>query len=122
MTASVRAKVKPALLTWARESAGYSLAEAAKRLGVSEERIAEWENSERAPTVGQLQNMADAYKRPLSVFYLQQIPKRFQPMRDFRRMPGAGLRRFSPELALEIRLAQQRRQLAIDLFDDSLAR
>lgn len=118
MARSVRAKVKPALLVWARESAGYIPSDAAKRLGVSEERLAAWEKGETAPTIGQLQNMASAYKRPLSAFYLQHVPKTFMVMHDFRRLPGSGLRRFSPDLALEIRTAQQRRQLALELLDE----
>jgi Zn-dependent peptidase ImmA (M78 family)/DNA-binding XRE family transcriptional regulator len=119
MVASVRAKVKKELLQWARETAGYGLAEAAKRLQVSEERLASWESGDAKPTVSQLQGMADAYKRPLSVFYLQEVPAKFQAMRDFRRMPGTGMRRLSPELTLEIRQAQQRRELALDLREDS---
>jgi Zn-dependent peptidase ImmA (M78 family)/DNA-binding XRE family transcriptional regulator len=119
MVASVRAKVKKELLQWARETAGYGLAEAAKRLQVSEERLASWESGDAKPTVSQLQGMADAYKRPLSVFYLQEVPEKFQAMRDFRRMPGTGMRRLSPELTLEIRQAHQRRELALDLREGS---
>ena len=122
MAASIRAKVKKELLQWARETAGYSPAEAAKRLQVSEERLASWESGDAKPTVSQLQGMADAYKRPLSVFYLQEVPAKFQAMRDFRRLPGAGLRRLAPELTLEIRQAQQRRELALDLRDDGETR
>jgi Zn-dependent peptidase ImmA (M78 family) len=115
----VRAKVKPALIVWARESASYTTADAARRLKVSEARLREWEAGTQAPTVGQLQRMAEAYRRPLGVFYLPEVPTEFQPMRDFRRLPGTGLRRISPELALEIRLAQQRRQLALDLIEEA---
>lgn len=118
MRGSVRAKVKKDLLQWARETAGYSLAEAAGRLQVTEERLASWESGDAKPTVSQLQRMADAYKRPLSVFYLQEVPTLFQAMRDFRRLPGTGLRRLSPELTLEIRQAHQRRELALELRDN----
>lgn len=119
MTRSVRAKVKPALLVWARESAGYTVPEAAKRLAVSEEKVTAWEEGESSPTIGQLQSMAAAYKRPLSAFYLQVVPKTFMVMRDFRRLPGSGLRRIGPELAQEIRMAQQRRQLALELHEEA---
>lgn len=119
MARLVRAKPKREVLVWARESAGYTQAEAAKRVGVSEVKLADWESGANAPTIGQLQKLADTYKRPLSVMYLQEVPTAFQPMHDFRRLPGSGLRRFSPELALEIRMAQQRRQLALDLLDES---
>ncbi len=66
--------------------------------------------------------MADAYRRPLSVFYLQEAPKTFQAMPDFRRLSGTGLRRLSPELTLEIRLAHQCRQLALELGEDAPAK
>jgi Zn-dependent peptidase ImmA (M78 family) len=39
-------------------------------------------------------------------------------MHDFRRLPESGPRTYSPELAYEIRLAQQRRELALELADD----
>jgi Zn-dependent peptidase ImmA (M78 family)/DNA-binding XRE family transcriptional regulator len=118
MAKTVRARVKPALLQWARRTAGYTEAEAAKRAGVSEDRLAAWELGELSPTIRQLQTLADAYKRPLSVFYLADVPRDFQPMRDFRRLPGVETTRFTPELALEVRLAQQRRQLALDLLHE----
>ncbi|WP_197486940.1 ImmA/IrrE family metallo-endopeptidase, partial [Rhizobium bangladeshense] len=34
-------------------------------------------------------------------------------------MPDLGLRRFTPELTLEIRVAHQRRELALELFQDA---
>lgn len=63
--------------------------------------------------------MADLYKRPLAVLYLPEPPLTFKPMQDFRRLPDLGLRRFSPELTFEIRSAQQRRELALELFEDA---
>jgi Zn-dependent peptidase ImmA (M78 family)/DNA-binding XRE family transcriptional regulator len=116
---SVRAKVKPELLRWARESAGYTIDQVAKRVAVDDERVRLWEVGDAAPTIAQLQTLADIYKRPLSVFYLQTVPENFQPMRDFRKLPGVRSRTFSPDLVLEIRLAHQRRQLAIELIEEN---
>ncbi len=112
----IEALVKPELLLWARESAGLSREEAAKKAQVKPERLASWELGERRPTINQLRKLASAYKRPLAVFYLPQAPKDFQAMHDYRRLPGkvAGLE--SPELRLEIRNARYRRQVALDLF------
>ena len=39
-------------------------------------------------------------------------------MRDLRRLPGAGVRRYSPALQLEIRAANERRELALELAAD----
>ena len=113
---TVKANIKPALLIWAREGLGFSLADAAKKLGVSEERLASWEADKDSPTINQLRKMTEVYKRPLAVFFLPDPPAGFQVMKDFRRMPGTILGRHSPSLLLEIRRAQERRQLALDLL------
>lgn len=117
---TVRALVKPELLVWARETAGYDTETAAKKLGTSAERVAAWEDAEREerPTIKQLQKMATVYKRPLSVFYLQEVPEGFQVLRDYRRLPGSELRSYSPTLLLEQRLANQRREQALELADE----
>jgi transcriptional regulator with XRE-family HTH domain len=113
---TVKANIKPALLTWARESLGFSLADAAKRLDVTEDRLRSWEFGEDRPTINQLRKMTEVYKRPLAVFFLPEPPKGFQVMKDFRRMPGTIAGLYSPQLLLEIRRAQERRQLALDLL------
>ena len=118
MAKSVRALVRPEILKWARESAGYSIDEAARKVQVKPERMASWETGSERATINQLRKMAAVYKRPLSVFYLQEVPKTFQVLRDFRRLPGDGLRRYSPELVSEMRFAQQRRELALELVDE----
>lgn len=119
MAKPVRALVLPEILTWARESAGYTATEeVAKKLQVKPERLASWEAGKNRPTINQLRKMATVYKRPLSVFYLQEVPRTFQPLRDFRRLPGDTLREYSPELVSEMRFAQQRRELAVDLVND----
>jgi Zn-dependent peptidase ImmA (M78 family)/transcriptional regulator with XRE-family HTH domain len=112
----VEALVRPKLLVWARESAGFSQEEAAKKAQVKAERLASWEEGERRPTLPQLRKLSGVYKRPLAVFYLSKPPEDFQAMHDFRRLPGqvAGLE--SPMLRLEVRKARYRRQVAIDLF------
>lgn len=113
-----KANATPELFAWARATAGLTLAEAAKKLGVKEERLESWERGQDRPTVRQLRKLAQVYKRPVSVFYLPQKPVSFQVMRDLRRLPGTGLRKYSPELLYEMRLAQQRRELAIELLED----
>ena len=120
MAKRVRAKVRPEILSWARTSAGFAEDTAAKKLNVKPELLLAWESKENNlyPTITQLRNMARVYKRPLAVFYLQEIPLGFKVMRDFRRLPSTGLRFYSPELTLEIRSAQQRRELALELFQD----
>ncbi len=118
MAKRVRALVKPEILIWARKSAGFEIEEAAKKVQVKPERLAAWESGDHRPTINQLRKLATAYRRPLSVFYLQEVPTTFQVLRDFRRLPGDGLRRYSPDLVCEIRFAQERRVLALDLIEE----
>src|SRR4029077_2611452 len=107
-------------LTWARQTAGFSLAEAARRLKVKTERLTAREdpNSGEAPSIPQLRKLAGLFKRPLAVFYLPQAPPRFAVMRDLRRLPGRGTRSYSPALQLDIRAANERRELALELAAD----
>ncbi len=120
MAKRIKATINPAVLTWAREAAGYDLETIAGKLDIDMEEIAAWEQAGGSqPSIPQLRKLAEAYKRPLALFYLAAPPTAFQPMHDFRRLPELGLRRYSPDLTYEIRLAQQRRTLAIELYEAS---
>lgn len=112
----IEAAVKPELLLWARESAGFGIEEAARKIQVKPERLESWEKGERRPTVNQLRKLGGVYKRPLAIFFLSKPPKKFQAMHDFRRLPGEVAGIASPQLRVEIRRARYRRQVAIDLF------
>jgi Zn-dependent peptidase ImmA (M78 family) len=120
MAARVKSTINPALLTWARETAGFTPAAAAEKLKIAEERLAAWEDpdNEDSPSIPQLRKLAALFKRPLGVFYLEEAPPRFAVMRDLRRLPGTGARAYSPAVQLEIRAANERRELALELSTD----
>jgi Zn-dependent peptidase ImmA (M78 family) len=99
------------MLEWARDQAGYSLADAAQKLGLDEARLQGLEEGAVTPTFAKLLDMADLYKRPVSLFYLQNPPKGWQPIQDFRRLPAAH-GKFSPQLIYIIRQARERREVA----------
>lgn len=108
----------PSLLTWGRESAGLSLDAAARKVGVKVDQLSSWENGASRPSLPQLRKIAQAYRRPLAAFYLPEPPKRFEVMHDFRRSAeGSELQR-TPQLALEIRKAYDRREWALELWAD----
>lgn len=117
MPERVYAHVEPELLFWARRSASLELDEAARRAHVRPEALTSWEAGQSKPTIPQLRELARVYKRPLAVFYLPEPPRDFQALPDFRRLQGASSGSVSPELALEMRLAQTRRQIALDLYE-----
>jgi Zn-dependent peptidase ImmA (M78 family) len=112
---STEALVDPAILTWARTSAGFSIEEAANSLQTKPEKLRAWEGGEARPSMAQLRKMATAYKRLLSDFYLPATPQEEPLPHDFRRLPGEVAFRYSRALRYQLRLARQRRELALDL-------
>lgn len=117
MARTVEALVEPKVLVWARESAGYSVADAAHKATVKEENLAAWERGSAKPSFSQLRKLANVYKRPLAVFYLSEPPRDFQPLADHRRFSRAGPKPISPELRVRIRDAQNLRESAIELAE-----
>ncbi len=116
MPRSVKAEIRPELLVWARQEAGYTQQEVATKMRVKPERFLAWEQGDLKPTVKQLRKLAKIFHRPLAVFYLPKPPTTFRAMKDYRRLPGKGIGSESPDLRLEIRQARFRRDVAIDLF------
>jgi Zn-dependent peptidase ImmA (M78 family) len=113
-----RAIIKPELLVWAREEAGFSVEEAAKKAAVNPEQLVACEGGNARLTVNQLRSLGSAYKRPLAFFYLPQPPPRTANLRDFRRGPQEPEESETPALRYEIRRARYRRQVSIDLYED----
>ena len=116
--ASVQAHPTPAVLVWARETAGLTHEAIAKKLKVGVERIRSWESGSDQPSLAQLRKLATATRRPLAVFYLPEAPRTFEAMHDFR----AGTDSYfvtlrSPSLTTEIRKARDRREWALELLE-----
>jgi Zn-dependent peptidase ImmA (M78 family)/transcriptional regulator with XRE-family HTH domain len=118
MPVGVKANIKPELLIWARTTAGFELREAAEAARIAVNRLEAWESGRALPSIPQLRKLSKVYKRPLAVFYLQEVPLAFQVLRDLRRLPGVGFRRLPPAVVQESRYAMQRRELLLDLLED----
>lgn len=87
-------RINPDILRWARETAGLTPEEAAKKLQLREakgassvERLAALEAGEVSPTRPMLVKMTRAYHRPLLTFYLSSPPRRGDRGQDFRTLP-----------------------------------
>ncbi|MEW2522329.1 XRE family transcriptional regulator [Actinacidiphila alni] len=116
-----RIPVAAGILEWARRTAGYGVAEAARKLSVKEERVLAWENGELAPTVVQLRNIAKLYKRPLAVLLLPAPPRDFDALRDFRRITEASNPSWSPALHAEYKRALTQRDVLQEIGEISPA-
>lgn len=108
----------PALLRWARESAGYTVEDIATRLKRSPEVVASWETGEDAPTYRQLVDFAAKVKRPLSTLFLPEVPQEPPLPHDFRRPSGSTQPEYSPELRLWARVLRNHLRDLSEVFAD----
>jgi Zn-dependent peptidase ImmA (M78 family)/transcriptional regulator with XRE-family HTH domain len=111
------APVTPDVLRWARESIGVSLEAAAKRAGVTAERLQGWEAGTAEPTVAKLRDLAKLYQRPLAVFFLPEPPQDFDVPHDFRRLPGTEDHTWSRSLHKVYRRAVEQQEIAAELLE-----
>lgn len=116
--------IQPEILRWARETAGLSLEEAARALGLKEargqagpERLAALEAGTAEPTRPLLLKMSQEYRRPLLVFYLSRPPKTGDRGQDFRTLPGP--QRHNAELDALIRTIRSRQGLVRSMLEDA---
>lgn len=104
--------INPGLLRWAREQAGLSPEEAAKRARLKPPRkkrdgpeltaadlLLAWEKGERAPSLSHLEEMAKAYQRPLLTFFLPAPPIQQTSLADFRPIANKQHVKDSPEFS-----------------------
>lgn len=89
--------VNPEILKWARDTAGLTVADAARKLGFSDtrkrtaaERLSALETGHDEPSRSVLLRMSKEYRRSLLVFYLLAPPRTADRGQDFRTVPGGA--------------------------------
>jgi Zn-dependent peptidase ImmA (M78 family) len=95
--------VNPAVLQWARETGGYSEAEAGERVA-DPEALSAWESGKARPTWSVLRKLAKLYKRPVASLLLPAPPREPPLPPDFRTLPHTT-KRLSPRTRFAIRTA-----------------
>lgn len=122
---SVEETINPAVLTWARETAGLSTEEAAHKIGLTtgtrgtaEEKLKAMERGERAPSEAQLAKMAAAYHRPLLSLYMAEPPRPADRGEDFRTMRNPVGRREAAWLEALVRDVRTRQSILHDMMED----
>jgi Zn-dependent peptidase ImmA (M78 family) len=96
--------INSALITWARERAGYSLDEAARKFA----NIAKWEDPQEdvRPTYPQLESLAHAFKVPVAVFFFSSPPTLPPIEETFRTLPDVALADAESRIKLLLRKAK----------------
>jgi Zn-dependent peptidase ImmA (M78 family) len=118
---TIRVAVRPEMLRWARERAGFDPGELAHRIP----QLAAWEREERQPTLKQLESFAKVTHTPIGYLFLPGPPVEGVPIPDFRTIADEPIPRPSPDLLDTLYLCQQRqdwyRDFARSMGDTALA-
>jgi Zn-dependent peptidase ImmA (M78 family)/transcriptional regulator with XRE-family HTH domain len=123
-------RVNPDILKWARETAGLTLEEAARKLtlgearGVSaDERLNAYETGECEPSRPLLLRMAKQYRRPLLAFYMSEAPLPGERGEDFRTLPPEHSRAqdiLVDALIRDVKARQEMVRAALEDADESV--
>ncbi len=100
----MRVAVRPEMIRWACERAGYEPRDLAHRIP----QLPAWERGEKQPTLKQLEGFAKATHTPIGFLFLAEPPEERVPIPDFRTVGDAGIGRPSPDLLDTLYLCQQR--------------
>src|SRR5687767_13293934 len=101
-----RVTVRPELLRWACERAGYSVESLAHRFP----KLPDWARGEAAPTLKQLEGFAKATFTPVGFLFLDTPPVERVPIPDFRTIGNVHIGRPTPDLLETLYLCQQRQE------------
>ena len=118
-------KVNPKILVWARETAGLTQDEAARKLGFRDtqrasalDKLAGLEEGKAEPTRPQLVKMAAQYRRPLLTFYLPAPPAKGDRGADFRTLPTEHSESDDAVLDALVRDVRARQSIVRAVLDD----
>lgn len=111
------AYVTPEVLLWARESAGYSVEDAANAIDLSWSELETVEQGYDLLTLRQAEKLATLYGRPLATLFLSEPPAEEPQDTQFRRLPGAPAPPWPAAMRLLARRIRERQDSAIELYD-----
>lgn len=117
MTKSFEISINPDVIKWARESAGFSVEEIAKKLKISTENYKKIEKGEKKPTFRQIENLSHFFKRPTAVFLLPKPPEEPSISTSFRVIPKSE-KELSKEIRLAIRKARYYQEITNELMKE----
>ena len=107
--------VTPAVLRWARESAGYTVDEAAIVVNDEPKLLRAWESGRAKPNLTMARRLSALYRRPMATFLLPEPPTEPKIPADFR--AGVAGSRLGRDVRLSIRRAQRVQLAASELFE-----
>ncbi len=113
--------VNPAVLRWARKTAGLSVEEVVlklKRKSITANTVTAWERGDSSPDYLQLETLSyKIYKRPLAIFFFPEPPIEETPKQAFRTLPEQETEQMSPRMRYLLRQAKSMQLNLDELYD-----
>lgn len=114
---SINVKIEPPVLNWVLESSGWKDDEIIKKLKINPNTLSRWLKGELNPTLNQLEDLANALKRPLAAFFLS-IPPIEKPLpKDYRMIPSRE-GKFDKKTILAIRRGRRLQKVSKELSEN----
>lgn len=107
MARPTKVPVTPAVVEWAIEESGHSLAELAIKLGVSPQTLRAWLSGKDRPSLTEFHRLANTLKRSEASFFLPKPPKGQRLSVQFRHPPDSGRTDLSPVELVYLREASR---------------
>ncbi len=85
---SIKVDVKPEVFKWLRESAGWSIEDVSKRIKTTSENVRAFEAGRKKPTLRQLKELSQSFRRPIAAFLLSNPKKEKPNPKDYRFIPN----------------------------------
>lgn len=115
------AHINTDMLIWARKRSGIDVPEFARKCGVAEERLEEWESGQHTMTFSQAMRYADKAHVPFGYLFLAEPPQEELLIPDLRTLGGQGVQRPSAELLDLVKLMLQRQEWYRDYLQQQFA-
>ncbi|MBE9152571.1 ImmA/IrrE family metallo-endopeptidase [Cyanobium sp. LEGE 06113] len=110
-----RIPINPAVLTWARRTAGYKIDDLVANKQFS--KIAKWESGDESPTYSQLEKLAEKFHRPIVVFFFPKPPPEEPVEKALRSVSESSVENLNPVIHYLFRKAKVFQLSLAELFE-----
>jgi Zn-dependent peptidase ImmA (M78 family) len=116
---TVEVSISPDVFRWICGTSGWKIQEIAKKIDIPEDTVQRWCKGEASAqlSLGKAEQLAAAFKRPLSTFLLSKPPSELALPQDFRKVLNYS-EDYSKETFLVIRKARRLQQIRRELMDN----
>ena len=107
-------EVKPEIIKWVIDSAGFKYSEISKKLSEKENLVEDWLAGRTKPTLKQLERLSEIVKRPLASLFLSKVPEEKPLPKDYRMIPDRE-GKFEKKTIFAIRKARSLQKVSKEL-------